>query len=301
MKVMGRAGLAFGGVLVLAACSGGGGGGTAAPTASASTSAPAAFAASLNPALEPLGAGLGKVSAAKDTVELQAALGSVGSHAARAARTLKATAASPGAEAGRTDLLAALDALGEETSAITAVGSKKLCGVAAGQMKLTGGKGLPGLTAALAKLDAAGVKSTFVLPKLAQKPAQPRTLDNGTLVRDGGKDGKGTLKVKNTGETDAVVSLALNGTSVVSVYAAKGQETSVDGIKDGTYDAYLATGTDWDPDAKVFTQDCKFSRFQDKQDYDSKGAGTVWTITTKITDGEGSKSDSLNVNTAPQP
>ncbi|WP_031078406.1 hypothetical protein [Streptomyces sp. NRRL WC-3742] len=297
---MGRAGLALGGVLALAACSSGGGG-TAAPTASASTSTPAAFGTSLNQALEPLGTGLGKVSAAKDTVELNAALGNVGSNAARAARTLKATTAPAEAEPGRTDLLAALDALNEETSAITAVGSKNLCGVAAGQMKLTGGKGLPGLTAALAKLDTAGVRSTFTVPKLAQKPAQPRTLENGTLVRDGGKGGKGTLKVKNTGETDAVVSLAVDGASVVSVYAAKGQEASVDGIKDGTYDAYVSTGTDWDPDAKLFTQGCKFSRFQDKQDYDSKGSGTVWTVTTKTTDGEGSKSDTLNVASAPQP
>ncbi|MER7669499.1 hypothetical protein ABTY61_13650 [Kitasatospora sp. NPDC096128] len=300
----GRSGLVVGAVLLLAACSGGGGGGGGAAAPSATPSAAATpFGTSLDQALGPVGTGLGKVSAAKDMGELDRALGAVESSTGRAVRDLNSAAVPAGATAGRTDLVNALTALATDASAVRVdVQGKKLCALAVGQGRLGAGQGMAGVTAALGKLKEAGFPATATVPQLPALPAQPRTLENGTLVRDGGKGGTGTLEVTNNFTVDAVFTLAADGKAVASVYAAKGQQATVTGIADGSYDFYYTTGVDWDPDARQFTQNCDFVKFQDKHEFTPDGGGTIWKVTVHAKDGQGNaKVEGQNVNSAPQP
>ncbi|MFJ4189029.1 hypothetical protein [Kitasatospora sp. NPDC089509] len=253
--------------------------------------------------MESIDTGLGKVSAAKDMGELDRALGVVEAGTGRAVRDLNAATAPGEAVAGRTDLVNALTTLSTDASAVRAdVKAKKLCALAVGQGRLGAGQGMTGVTAALAKLKEAGVPVNATVPQLPKLPAQPRTLENGTMVRDGGKGGQGTLEVTNNATTDLVFTIARNGTSLASVFAAKGQVATVKGVQDGSYDFYYTTGVDWDPDARQFTQNCDFVKFQDKHDFTPEDGGTLWKITIHPQDGKGTaKTEGQNVNSAPQP
>ncbi|MEV7186293.1 hypothetical protein [Kitasatospora sp. NPDC093102] len=302
MEFRGKAALAFGGVLLLAACSSGGsgGGGEAAPTASSASSGPADFGAALKDALDPISTELGKAGTA---VDVHGAFELVGSRAARANRNLKAAAAPPAAEAARTELVTALDVLDTEATAISAdYRDRKICTKGAAQARLGGGKGLAGVTAALAKLKAAGFPAAFTVPELPELPSTPRALDNGTLVRDGGNDGDGTVKVKNQYDTDVVFMVVVGDETLSSVYVAKGQEASIEGIKDGSYSFYYLRGQDWDSSEKMFSQGCKSVRFEGKHEF--KPTGTTWTITLNPKaggqGGDPAATKWQNVSTAPQ-
>ncbi|MFE3875532.1 hypothetical protein ACFXPX_14155 [Kitasatospora sp. NPDC059146] len=299
----GRSGLVVGAVLLLAACSGGGGGGTAAPSATPTATA-TPYGTTLDQALAPIGGGLGKAAEAKTMPDLNIALATVETESSHAAKALKDAAAPAGAEAVRTDLVNALRSLSDEASAIrTDMRLDRLCGVSAGKARIGGGQGLSGVSGAVTKLTAAGHRSTFTVPDLPKLPAQPRTLENGTMVREGGGEGKGTLEVDNSGnKADVVFTIARNGASVASVFAAKGQRATIEGIADGSYDFYYTTGVDWDSEARQFTQDCSHVKFQQPHAFDSKGGGTIWTITVRPQDGKGNaKVDGQSADSAPQP
>ncbi|MFJ9691760.1 hypothetical protein [Kitasatospora sp. NPDC101183] len=285
-------------MLVLAACSGGTGEG-----ASAEASSSAAFGSALKEALDPINQGLAKAVEAKTPNELWTALGTVGSFAGRANRTLKAVSAPSRAEPARTELVNALDVLFTEAGTLGAdLSDKKVCTVGTGQGRLGAGKGLPGVSAAVAKLTAGGFPAVFTVPKLPELPPQSRALENGTVVREGAKDGKSTLELTNNGSVDTLFILAQNKASVTSVYAAKGQKIVIDGIRDGVYDLYYAYGVDWDSGAKQFTQDCAFARLREKYDFDAAGGGTVWTVDIKPEKAKGTtKAEAETIYTTPQP
>ncbi|MFB7908639.1 hypothetical protein ACFC1T_19635 [Kitasatospora sp. NPDC056076] len=294
---MGRSGLVVGAVLLLAACSGGGGGGTAAPSAT-----PTPYGSVLDQALAPINTGLGKAAAATTKPDLDSALGTVESNAGRAVRSLNAAGTPGEAEAARTELVNGLTALSAESSALRSdLVKRKLCTVGAAQARLGGGQGLSGVSAALAKLTAAGYRTALTVPEFPKPPAKPRTLENGTMVREGAKDGSGSVELNNDSPDDAVFTLAVNGKSVASVFAAKGRRTGIEGVEAGSYDFYLTTGVDWDSEAKQFTQDCDFIKYQDQ--YTFKPAGTKWKV--DLGPGDGSqgyaKVQGQTVNSAPQP
>ncbi|MFG2914186.1 hypothetical protein ACGF0D_14980 [Kitasatospora sp. NPDC048298] len=304
MEFRGRAVLAVGGVLLLAACSGGGGEGAAAPSTSAAVPSASAtpFGTTLAQSLEPVGAGLAKVAAATTMKEVETALAVTESNADRAVRNLKAAAAPDGADAARTELVAGLDKLSSEALTIrTNLNLKKYCTVGVIRAQLGGGQGVVAIPAALAKLATAGQQAAFTVPQLPKPQPTPRVLENGTLVRDGGSNGKGTLEVKNNSATDVVFTIGVDGTSVASVYAAKGKEAVIEGVKAGSYDFYYLAGEDWDSDEKQFWQNCRSVKFSEK--YDFKPAGTTWTMTLGAKEGEGTpaKTESGSVATAPQP
>lgn len=301
MKFTGRAGSAFGGVLLLAACSGGGGG-VAAPTPSTASSSPADLGATLKEALDPISAGLGQAVEAKTTYDLTKAFGTVNSKAGRASRTVMEGAAPAAAEPARTELATALDTLDAEAAAINSdYFKKKLCTVGIGLARLRAGKGLAGVSAAVAKLRTAGIPVSFPVPQLPEAPPVPRALDNGTLVRDGGHDGTGTLELKNNSATDVVFTITADDKAVASVYAAKGKEAAIEGVKAGSYDFYYLGGEDWDSGEKQFSQDCRSVKFSEK--YEFKPAGTIWTMTLGAKPGEGApaKTESRSAASAPQP
>ncbi|MET8543235.1 hypothetical protein ABZW03_21670 [Kitasatospora sp. NPDC004799] len=299
MRSMGRVGLALGGVLVLAACSGGGGG-AASPGASV-TAVPSAtpFGTTLSQALEPVNAGLGKVAAATTMKEVETALATVESNADRAVRSLKAAGVPDGADAARTELVTGLNTLSSEVLTIRAdLNSKKYCTVGVVQAQVGGGQGLVAVPAALAKLAAAGQQAAFTVPQLPKPQPQPRGLENGTLVRDGGNHGEGELVFDNNGAVDAVVSVVQDGASVASIYVVKGQRAGIEGIKAGSFAFHYTTGVDWDPEGKRFTQDCRFVKVGDG--YAFKPSGTTWTLKARAEDGKpGTTGTWLTADTAP--
>ncbi|MFI9360808.1 hypothetical protein ACIG5E_07060 [Kitasatospora sp. NPDC053057] len=296
----GRSGLAVGAALLLAACSGGGG--TAASSASPSAAA-TPFGTALDQALGPVGTAFGKATSAKSAYDLETALAGLASDANRAARNLNAATAPSDAAPARADLATALTTLATDTEAVRAdITKHKLCAAGAGLAQFGAGQGVAGVSAALAKLTAAGYRTAFAVPELPKSPAQPRTLEHGTVVREGGKGGKGVVKVDNNGQTDAVFTIAANGTSVASVYAAKGQQATIEGIPDGLYDFYFTGGVDWDSGTKQFTQGCAFAKFTGRNDFTPDRGGTIWTVTLISPDGK-SRPDIewVDVNTFPQP
>ncbi|MFD5461661.1 hypothetical protein ACFWIQ_02385 [Kitasatospora sp. NPDC127059] len=282
---MGRSGLAVGAALLLAACSGGGGG-AAAPSATPSAAA-TPFGTSLDQALAPVGTDFDEAASAKSAFDLDTVLSRLASDANRAARNVNAATAPSGATAGRADLATALTALATDTEAVRKdISVHKVCSVGGGLAQFGAGQGVAGVSAALAKLTAAGYRTAFAVPELPKPQAQSRSLENGTAVREGSKGGKGVVKVDNTGQTDAVFTIAANGTAVASVYAAKGQQATIEGIADGVYDFYFTTGVDWDSGAKEFTQGCAFARFTGTHDFTPDRGGTIWTLTVISPDGK---------------
>ncbi|MFE3875531.1 hypothetical protein ACFXPX_14150 [Kitasatospora sp. NPDC059146] len=288
MKSIGKAGLAIGSALLLAACSGGGGGGGAAAAPSASPSAAATpFGTALDQALAPVGVDFGKATSAKSAFDLDTALTRLASDANRAARNVNAATVPSGATAARADLATALTTLATDTEPVGKdISEHRVCSVGGGLAQFGAGQGVAGVSAALAKLAAAGYRTAFAVPELPKPQTQARSLDNGTVVQEGGKGGKGVVKVDNTGQTDAVFTIAANGTSVASVYAAKGQQATIEGIADGVYDFYFSTGLDWDSGAKQFTQGCAFARFTGTHDFTPDRGGTIWTLTVLAPDGK---------------
>ncbi|MFJ9460769.1 hypothetical protein ACIRST_37565 [Kitasatospora sp. NPDC101447] len=293
-----RSGPVVGGLLLLAACSGGGGG-TAAPSAS-----PTPYGTVLDQALAPVNTGLGKAVTAKTTFELDTALAGVESNIGRAVRNLNTVTAPADADQARTDLANGLTALAAESSALRGdVLQHKLCTVGVAQARLGAGPGMAAVSAALSKLTAAGYRTGLVVPRFPSPQPQLRVLENGALVRDGGKAGKGALHIDNErGPADAVLTLAQDGKSVASVYAAKGQSTAVEGIKEGSYDVYVATGADWDSEARQFTQDCRFVKYKDRFAFPNPQGGAGWDFDlTPVKGAGGAQAEGQTVNSAPQP
>ncbi|MEU8926662.1 hypothetical protein AB0D10_38035 [Kitasatospora sp. NPDC048545] len=297
-----RSGPVVGGVLLLAGCSGGGGGGGGGTAATSATATP--YGTTLDQVLAPVNTGLGKAAAATTTFELDTALAGVESNIGRAVRNLNAVTAPAGADPARTDLVNGLTALASESSALRGdVLNHKVCTVGAAQASLGAGPGMAAVSAALAELTAAGYQPALVVPQLPKPHPQARALENGTPVRDGGKGGKRALKVVNdNGPADAVFTIAQDGKAVASVYAAKGKSTTIEGIKDGAYDVYVATGADWDSDVKQFTQDCRYVKFREKYAFPNPETGTGWVFDLTPVRGEGGAPiEGQTANSAPQP
>ena len=70
------------------------------------------------------------------------------------------------------------------------------------------------------------------------------------------------MNVDNTSSVDSVFSMKLDGatTATVMAYSRKGEKTTISGIPDGTYQAYVTSGVDWDPNLKAFTRSCHYGQ-----------------------------------------
>ncbi|MEU9043829.1 MULTISPECIES: hypothetical protein [unclassified Kitasatospora] len=126
------------------------------------------------------------------------------------------------------------------------------------------------------------------------------------LVNGLNENGLGTLKVVNNEAEEVVFSIARDGQSVASVYSAKGQQVTVEGITGGTYDFYYTSGSDWDSGAKVFTRSCRYVKFSTPKDFkvektSSGRTATTWTITLNPARPGNGKTEWSDVNSAPQP
>ncbi|MFE7592469.1 hypothetical protein ACFU6K_23965 [Kitasatospora sp. NPDC057512] len=311
---VGKAALAVGTALVLTACSGGGGGGSAggssAPGAAGSgvsakpTATPTPTRAPYGPVLsagvDPVTAALGQVAGAKDLSDLDTVLAGVVTSAQGAAKSLSVADEPPVATTAQKELVAALTSLATDAGKVRSdIKFHDVCALSSAEAELGASQGLAAVSAALVKMTAAGYQTTFAVPPLPQQ--QSRSLDNGTMVRKGKLRGEGVFKVENGGTADAVVSLALNGKTVHSVFVGKGQHASVDGVEDGTYEVYVSGGADWDSDAKGFTQNCRFTKFEDTFPFETGRTATSWEITLQpVADGN-AKTNDVDQNAFPQP
>ncbi|MEU9076826.1 hypothetical protein ACFYUY_28455 [Kitasatospora sp. NPDC004745] len=319
MESISKTGLAVGTALLLAACAacsgGGGGGGAAAGPSTATVTAVPVQAETPTPlptptrppygpvlakGIDPLAKALGQVSTAKTLGEFDTLLGTIGSAATTAGSDLRWASEPPEAATARAELVASLTKLSSDAAGVRKdIKNKGVCALGSAQAELGASEGLAGVGSALAKMAALGFQTTFAAPQTPKQ--QSRSLDNGTLVREGRLRGEGVFKVDNGGKSDAVVSLALNGKSVHSVYVAKGAKASIEGVEDGTYEVFFSGGVDWDSDAKAFTQSCRFTKFQDTLAFETGRTATSWSITLQPTAGGNAKTDSVDADSFPQP
>ncbi|WP_433074664.1 hypothetical protein ACQP1P_27800 [Dactylosporangium sp. CA-052675] len=135
-------------------------------------------------------------------------------------------------------------------------------------------------------------------------PQQDRKLGNGTYVKKGTLNGSGEFTINNGGgKTDVVVSLVPNGTkaAATTVYISAGQTFKVKRVRDGSYQIYMATGSDWDSGAAGFTRDCHLSKFTDPIEFKTTSRQyTTWEITLKPSTGGNAHTDSVDPADFPQ-
>jgi hypothetical protein len=315
MKSIGKAGLAVGTALLLAGCSGGGGGSgdsssTTASSAGAAAGLPASKAAPtptptpygpvLSASIDPVNAALAQVTGAKNLADLGTVLTIVSSSAQTAAASLSKADQPAAVSTDQTALVAALKLLAKDATSVRGdIKSHGVCALGSAEAELGASQGLADVSAALSKMTAAGYSTTFTVPQLPKQ--QSRSLDNGAMVSKGKLRGEGVFKVDNGTKKDAVVSLVLNGKTVHSMFVGKGQKADLEGVEDGTYDVYVSEGVDWDSEAKAFTQNCGFTKFEDNFPYETGRTSTSWEITLQpVADGN-AKTNDVDPNSFPQP
>jgi hypothetical protein len=138
----------------------------------------------------------------------------------------------------------------------------------------------------------------------AQATLQKRQLANGTYVKKGTRNGMGQLKIDNkNGTVDTLVTVTPAGAKAASfsVYLRAGSSFTVTGIKDNTYDIYLASGMDWDPAGPGFSRECGFNKFDESSKFTTTSRTyTVWSITLSMSSGGNASASEVDPDTFPQ-
>ncbi|MFH8382557.1 hypothetical protein ACH4E7_16655 [Kitasatospora sp. NPDC018058] len=310
MRSFGKAGLAVGMALLLAACSGGGGDDTRSSSTGTATGltapqvtptpTPTPYGPVLSASIDPLNAALAQVAGAKNLADLGTVLTTVSTSAQTAAASLSKADQPAAVSKDQTVLVAALKLLAKDATTVRGdIKSHGVCALGSAEAELGASQGVAEVSAALSKMAEAGYSTTFAVPQLPKQ--QSRSLDNGTMVSKGKLRGDGVFKVDNGTKKDAVVSLVLNGKTVHSMFVAKGQKADLEGVEDGTYDVFVSEGADWDSEAKAFTQSCGFTKFEDNFPFETGRTSTSWSITLQpVADGN-AKTNDVDPNSFPQP
>jgi hypothetical protein len=128
----------------------------------------------------------------------------------------------------------------------------------------------------------------LVPPEVALPPDQGRRGENGAVLQRNGPRGRGTLEIKNGGDSDAVIAAVVSDPASPSgsIYVQAYSSATLTGLA-GTYQVYFKSGADWDQDKLKFTRDCAFQKFDDVFD-----ANSAWSITiTPVIGGNATSSD----------
>ncbi|MEV7422728.1 hypothetical protein [Streptomyces sp. NPDC091212] len=269
--------------LPLAACDSGGDGDGPDSPAAVTTSAPApppkvdpaVYRRTLESALKPVDKALRAMNRTDDGGALNKAFGTASDAAGAAADALTAAPTPDDAATANVSLTIALRALSENLKeASTAHGR---CATSP-RVELASTDGPAGLRDASAALTGLGYPARVAAPR-TEKPKK-RRLDNGTLVKDGGRGGLGRLTIDNGTASDAVVSLTRQKRTAFTVYIRKGRSATVRAVDDGSYTVYFSSGTDWNSARKSFTRDCAFQKFDDKAAFRTVAVtgGTQYTV-----------------------
>jgi hypothetical protein len=194
--------------------------------------------------------------------------------------------------------------IADDTSSATRSGA--VCSASAAVPKLTNSPAATALRAAATDLAAVDPASPFKVGSWlpSATPEQSRKLANGAFVKKGTRNGSGQLKIDNSGGSkDVSMSLATAGakTTAFAVYVRSGSSYTVTGIKDGTYDVYMTSGTDWDPVGPGFSRDCGFSKFDDTLAFKTtSGQYTIWTLTLKASAAGNARTAEVNPDDFPK-
>jgi len=243
------------------------------------------FTWTLRLAAAPLNTSLARLRHASTSAQVSDDLTDASAAAAAASTAVGTTISAPrAATRATTGLTGALTSLYSELLAEATSGtSDPSCGVAAST--LTGlaavGKGTAysdDLPKAISAMTAAGYPVPLVLPVM---PTQPATRPaNGTLLKDTATGGQGTLSITGSTGGDALVELVSGHAPVIRVYVRQRATAHVNGIPDGTYDVYTATGAEWDGPATSFTRQCQFDETNTPLNYQTTATTfTEYTLT----------------------
>ncbi|MFC6080542.1 hypothetical protein [Sphaerisporangium aureirubrum] len=281
---------------------GGAGSGAGAQTPAGVT--PAEYGTALEAAVGPVGSSLGDISKSRSLKSLGGRVERARSAAGDAVDRLATVVPPPEVSTEHSDLVAALRGLeGDLDGVRDSVEGRSLCTAPAVLARLGKGDGLGAVKSAGDDLAAKGDYPADVVDVKAPKE-QSRRLSNGTLVRSGSRNGRGTLTVDNGGSQDAVVTLVRGKAKGTSVYVRKGRKTTVRGVSDGSYRVYYTVGADWDRGRRAFTRDCSFRRFEKSIGFVTTRSGgfirwKTWTITLNAVAGGNARTNDVDPDDFP--
>lgn len=243
------------------------------------------YATTLAGAVRPLDSAYKALNKAKGYKGLSGRVTDVRDATQRAVVALEEVTPPPGIAADHARLVAALrGSYSELDGTDTKVGSRDVCTGPAVRADIGDAGATRELRTALeattAKLP--GERVSLSLPSAGQKVGSRPA--NGSLVRSGSRNGRGTLTVDNDGgSSDTVVTLRKGSKTAFSVYVRSGKKTTVRGISDGTYSVYFTSGDHWDRKTRAFASDCQFEKFDESFRYSTRSTATriewtTWTL-----------------------
>jgi hypothetical protein len=251
-----------------------------------SAASPDAYRQALVGASRPVAAALAGIATAKTLKALATRLVDAEQVAGQAAEQLSAITPPENVRAEHSELVQSFKQLNADVGGMRdAVEGRELCTASVVLAQLGKADGLVAVRDAGKALAAkeGGQQYKVSLVALPSPPRQGGRPSNGQFVRQGSRTGRGELTIENGGQQDAVITLAVGKRPTFAVYVRKGAKHTVTGIRDGTYRVYFTSGTDWDPKARAFGQDCSFDRFDDSLEFQTKQTATqtewsTWTI-----------------------
>jgi hypothetical protein len=269
-------------VALLAGCgsSGGDGANSGGPAAS-----PDAYRQALAGAGKPVAVALAGTANAKTLKSLAARLVDAEQAASQAAEQLGAITSPEDVRAEHSELVQGFKQLNADLGGLRdAVEGRELCTASVVLARLGKADGLLAVRDASKALAAKGGQGYKVSLVALPPQGQPGRPSNGQFVRQGSRTGRGELTVDNGGGRDAVITLAVGKRPAFAVYVRKGAKHTVTGIRDGTYQVFFTSGTDWDRKTRAFGRDCSFDRFDASMKFETTQTATqtewsTWSIT----------------------
>jgi len=279
--------------IVVAGCgSGASSGGSAASSGATATATPRALTEREYKALVTSGAravsrSVADVRGAGSRSGLQSRLEKASKRLDKAAAELKAAGAPAAAASTQTDAVSGLQELSATfASAGEKVESGALC---------TG----PAVAAYLTGSGAASrLRSAAGGPK--RQPTPSLRLKSGSVLSRKGGTGPGELTISNGNAREGVVKL-VSGGKRMSIYIGRKATATINGIPDGTFDIYFASGVSWDGKRNTFSRNCGFTRFDDKMKFTSGGGQyTTYRITLNAVSGGNASTRSIDPDDFPR-
>jgi hypothetical protein len=186
-----------------------------------------------------------------------------------AAAGLAAIKAPQSAAASHEQTVTALKGLSTELlAAQSKVDSGALCTAPAVLAALTRSSAGSQLRSAAKGLETAGLDAGALGPKRVPTPAL--RLKNGAVLSRKGGTGPGVLIITNGNPREGVVKLVAGGKRM-SIYIGRKAKATIQGIPDGNFDVYFASGSSWDGKRNTFSRNCGFTKFERKMKFTSGG------------------------------
>ncbi|WP_092543220.1 hypothetical protein [Actinoplanes derwentensis] len=261
-----------------------------------------AFQLALDEANSQLTAGLATLRKATTPRTVGAAADDLAETARSQASTLSTLTVPAEATAAHSDLVSALFFLEEALTAVSgSAGDRSVCTGVSATAALSRAGAAADLRTAVTALGAADPAAKYrfgsFLPAVTKD--QKRRKTNGSyLTRTTG--GSGQLSTDNGNAEDTVIKLVKSGSKkpAVAVYVRGKKKVTTGRIKDGTYQIYLASGTDWD--GKRFTRNCGFSKFDSSFKFTTTSRQyTIWRISLKVRAGGNATSTDVDPDAFP--